>query len=273
MWDDPVLYDLENADDPAFDLAFWTALLSSLRPKRVLELASGTGRLTLPLARLGIAEEIVGLDSSPSFVAAARERLATPDPPPPTPHASSAAQPPSRVSFIEGDMRAPGVEGPFDLVAVPFNSLAYVHGLDDRAAVLRAAASLLTPETGRFAFDVLAPRYDLLTVALSSDPPPQVDVDHAAPKLGADRIVRTASDRYDAASQTLTSQNHYEIHWSDGRGVEHRDTTLAWHIAFPEQLEAELALAGLRPVERFGGWNSEPWSANARRILWVCAPA
>ena len=76
MWDDPVLYDLENADDPAFDLAFWSSLVSSLRPRRVLELASGTGRLTLPLARLGIADEIVGLDSSPSFVARVSRRFA-----------------------------------------------------------------------------------------------------------------------------------------------------------------------------------------------------
>jgi SAM-dependent methyltransferase len=261
MWDDPVLYDLENADDPAFDLAFWSSLLSSLRPRRVLELASGTGRLTLPLARLGIADEIVGLDSSPSFVAAAQSRLAAASPPPA-----------SAVSFSEGDMRAPAVDGPFDLVAVPFNSLAYVHGVDDRAAVLSAAAGLLTPGTGRFAFDVVAPRYDLLALAVAPDPKPVVDVDHPAPDLGADRIIRTCVDRYDPATQTLHSANTYEIHWSDGR-VEHRDTTLDWHIAFPSQLEAELARAGLRPVERFGGWNSEPWSPTARRILWVCAPA
>src|SRR3954452_19956098 len=101
MWDDPVLYDLENADDPAFDLPFWSSLLASLRPARVLELASGTGRLTLPLARLGIADEIVGLDSSPSFVAAARSRLAAE----PTPPASA-------VSFIEADMRSPSAAGP-----------------------------------------------------------------------------------------------------------------------------------------------------------------
>src|SRR3954468_19806465 len=95
MWDDPVLYDLENADDPAFDLAFWTRLFETLRPRRVLELASGTGRLTLPLARLGVASEIVGLDSSPTFVAAARDRLAS-------------APPSTAVSFVEGDMRDPG---------------------------------------------------------------------------------------------------------------------------------------------------------------------
>jgi SAM-dependent methyltransferase len=260
MWDDPVLYDLENADDPAFDLPFWTGLLSSLRPRRVLELASGTGRLTLPLARLRIASAIVGVDSSAGFVAAARARLTAED---------EAVR--SAVEFVEGDMRSPPVAGRFDLVAIPFNSLAYVHGAADRAATLRAAAVRLAPG-GRFAFDVVAPRYDLLAVALDPSPEPQVDVDHPAVVLGADRVLRTCVDRYDPSTQTLRASNHYEIHWSDGR-VEHRDTELDWHIAFPEQLEAELALAGLRPVERFGGWHGEPWGPAASRIVWVCEAA
>jgi SAM-dependent methyltransferase len=270
MWDDPVLYDLENADDPAFDLAYWISLLRSLRPARMLELASGTGRLTLPLARLGLCDEIVGVDSSPAFVAAARERLA---------HerlareaATDASSPgaPSAVTFLEGDMRSPPVSGAFDLIAIPFNSLAYVHGATDRQAVLRAARALLAPG-GRFAFDVVAPRYDYLAAALSPSPDPQVDIDHAAPELGAERIKRTCVDRYDPETQTLRSSNHYEITWSDGR-VEQRDTELDWHIAFPAELEAELTLAGLRPTTRAGGWNGEPWGPAARRILWVCEP-
>ena len=54
---DPDLYDLENADDPAFDLGFWTALVRERAPRRVLELGLRTGRLTLPLARLGVGRE------------------------------------------------------------------------------------------------------------------------------------------------------------------------------------------------------------------------
>jgi SAM-dependent methyltransferase len=261
MWEDPVLYDLENADDPAFDLAFWTGLLESLRPSRVLELACGTGRLTLPLARLGVASEIVGLDSSPTFLERARSLLAA------EPSAVNGA-----VRFVEGDMRAPGVDGPFDLVAVPFNSLAYVLSSSDRRAVLRAARSLLADGGGRFAFDVVAPRYDLLVEALAEAPPERVDVDHAAAALGAERIRRTYVDRYDPATQTLHSANRYEITWSDGR-TEERELDLDWHIAFPAELEAELAAAGLRVTDRHGGWNGEPWGPSARRIIWVCEPA
>jgi len=265
MWDDPVLYDLENADDPAFDLGFWTWLLESLRPRRVLELAAGTGRLTLPLAALGVAEEIVALDSSATFLDRARERYTTNG-------ASTSDSPrPTAVTFVEGDMRTPAVEGLFDLVAIPFNSLAYVLTPRDRAAVLRSSRALLGPG-GRFAFDVIAPRYDFLSEALDPTPVEHVDVDHAAPELGAQRLTRTYIDRYDPSTQILESTNRYEITWLDGR-VEHREIELAWHIAFPAQLESELAAAGLRVVERYGGWDREPWGPAARRIIWICEAA
>jgi SAM-dependent methyltransferase len=259
MWDDPFLYDLENADDPAFDLAYWARLVESSRPARMLELACGTGRLTLPLARLG-GVEIVGLDASAPFLAAARERLA--------------AEPPQvrdAVTLVEGDMRAPAVDGQFDLVAIPFNSLAYVLDAADRLATLRAARALLAPG-GRFALDLVAPRYDFLAEALGPCPPVRLDADHAAPEMGVRRVIRTYVDTYDADTQTLHSVNRYEIHHDDGR-VEHRLADLDWHIYFPAELESLLQQAGLRVIDRRGGWNGEPWGAEARRLLWVCEAA
>jgi SAM-dependent methyltransferase len=256
MWDDPDLYDLENADDPAFDLGFWERLIASSGARRVLELACGTGRLTLPLAQRFPDVEIVGVDSSPAFLERARSRVACVA---------------DRVTLVEGDMRAPGVDGPFDLVAVPFNSLAYLIEPEDRLATLRAARGVLAPG-GRFAFDLVLPRYDFLAEALGSCPPVRLDADHPAPELGVARFVRTYVDTYDASTQTLRSVNRYEIHYADGR-VEHRIADVDWHIYFPAELEALLGAAGLRPVERHGGYDGEPWDERARRCIWICEAA
>jgi hypothetical protein len=54
-------------------------------------------------------------------------------------------------------MPAPPVDGPFDLIAIPFSSLAYLTSRDDRVSCLRSVRRLLAPE-GRFAFDLVAPR-------------------------------------------------------------------------------------------------------------------
>jgi ubiquinone/menaquinone biosynthesis C-methylase UbiE len=72
---------------------FWESLVRELAPRRVLELACGTGRVTLPLARLGVVEELVALGSSVPFLERLRSRLS--------------GEP---VTIVEGDMAAPPVE-------------------------------------------------------------------------------------------------------------------------------------------------------------------
>jgi SAM-dependent methyltransferase len=257
LWNDPDLYELENADDPAFDHGFWESVVRSLAPRRMLELACGTGRLTIPLARLGVASELVGLDRSEPFLARLRARV-TEEPALET-----------RVTVVEGDMRAPAVEGQFDLVLIPFNSMAYLTERADRLECLRAVRGLLAPG-GRLAFDLVAPRYDFLSEALLPCPPLRVDADHPGVAFGVTRFLRSYTDRYDPASQTLRSTNRYEIHYEDGR-VAHRIADLDWHIYFPDELELLLEACGLSVVERYGDYERGPWTAASRRYLWLAA--
>jgi SAM-dependent methyltransferase len=256
MWDDPDLYDAENADDPSFDLAFWQTLVRETAPRRLLELACGTGRLTLPLARLGVAEEVVALDSSAPFIRRLRERVDA--------ELDAVSR---RLTVVEGEMQRPQVDGRFELIIVPFNSLAYLIAREDRLACLHAARALLAPG-GRFAFDVVAPRYDFLSESAGSCPPLRVDADHAAPQYGIARFLRSYSDTYDPRSQTLRSTNRYEVHYADGR-VEHRIGDLDWHIYFPEELDMLLEAAGLTVVQRYGDYDRGPWTPRSRRYLWV----
>ncbi len=256
IWLDPDLYEIENADDPGFDHGYWEALLQEIVPERLLELACGTGRVTIPLARLGVASEIVAVDYSAPFLARLRERLAGED------ESVRAA-----LRVVEGDMRRPKLDGPFDMVIVPFNSLAYLIGRDDRVACLTSARELLAPG-GTFAFDIIQPRYDFIAESTGACPPLRVDVDHAAPELGVSRFLRSYSDVYDPRTQTLRSTNRYEIHYTDGR-VEHRIGDLDWHIYFPEELELLLETSGFRVVERYGDYARGPWTGASRRYLWV----
>ena len=257
MWLDPDLYDIENCEDPPFDLAFWERVIRDAAPRRVLELAAGTGRLTIPVARLGVAEELVALDNSPPFLDRLRERL-------------DGESLPTAVTVVEGLMQSPPVDGPFDLIFVPFNSLAYLIAPEDRLACLSAVRELLAPG-GRFAFDVIAPRYDLIAEAMQPVPPLRVDIDNVAPRPGVARLLRSYYDSYDPVTQTLRSTNRYEIHHDGGR-VEHRLIDLDWHIYFPEELDLLLAVAGLAPVECYGDYERGPWTAASRRYLWVAQP-
>ena len=130
--------------------------------------------------------------------------------------------------------------------------------------------SLLAPG-GRFAFDLVAPRYDFLAEAVGACTPLRVDADQPAPSSTASRASCAATPtRTTRPSQTLRSTNRYEIFYEDGR-VEHRITDLNWHIYFPEELELLLESAGLSVVERYGDYDRSPWNAASRRYLWLAA--
>jgi SAM-dependent methyltransferase len=229
----------------------------------VLELASGTGRLTFPLATAGLEGdpefEIVGLDYSEPMLAHARVALA-----------QQPAPVQAAVRLEAGDMRSFALADRFDLVIVPFNSLAYIHRRADQLACLRAAREHLAPG-GAFAFDLLAPRFDYLAEAQHAFPPMRVDADHAAPAPGIDRFTRSCVDRYDPSTQTLSSTLFYDVHRSDGASERHM-RELDWHMYFPAELEGLLAAAGLEALERRGGWHGEPLDAGARRYVFVCGP-
>jgi SAM-dependent methyltransferase len=69
LYDEPALYDLVVTPGPCE--AFYREL-ARRTDGPVLELACGTGRLTVPLARDG--QEVVGLDASPAMLRAARAK-------------------------------------------------------------------------------------------------------------------------------------------------------------------------------------------------------
>src|SRR5580692_6043702 len=105
----PREYDLEHVGDDE-DAIFYVSLAKSLHPKSVLELACGTGRITVPLAEEGARSgfSVVGLDSEATMLKQAREKAA---------QMPAAAR--KRLRLVHGDMRRWHRRDPFDLIIVP----------------------------------------------------------------------------------------------------------------------------------------------------------
>src|SRR5213082_1248165 len=128
-WDEYApFYDWENARTLGRrDVTFWRRRAAAVEG-RVLELGSGTGRVSLPLARAGI--RLVGVDRSAAMLRRARERSAKASryvppsrdvPPPP----SRAAQRFSgALQFVRADIRAlPFADRTFGMVLAPYGML------------------------------------------------------------------------------------------------------------------------------------------------------
>lgn len=107
----------------------------------VVELAVGTGRISVPIAQAGV--PVIGVDSSPGMLDLARA-------------AAEAAGVAELVDLRVGDLRHPPVSERVPLVICPFRTLLHMRNEDEKLEALRAARGLLRPG-GRFVFDVFAP--------------------------------------------------------------------------------------------------------------------
>jgi SAM-dependent methyltransferase len=259
MWDDARAYDL--ATGPAVhDLPSWEGLLDEYRPGRVLELACGTGRLALPLVAAGATMRedfsLVGLDTSGSFLQRAEEKLAE------TPHGD-------RVRLVEGDIRDFDLGESFDLILIGFNSLAYIHTIEDHLAHLARVRRHLAPG-GHYAIDVQTPYLALLAEAHSIlFPPVRREIDWQNPAPGIARFSSFyVTSRYDAATQTEHTTHYWEIFHNDGRRETHvKDLT--WHHYYPHELHLLLRLSDLGPVAQYGNYDRSPFDEGSPLFLWV----
>src|SRR5688572_9520101 len=105
----------------------------------VVELACGTGRIAVPIAKAGV--RLIGVDGSEAMLKVAREYAASES---------------VEVDLRLGDMRDPPVAERVPLVLIPFRSLLHMTTEDDRLRALRATRELLL-RGGRLVFDVFAP--------------------------------------------------------------------------------------------------------------------
>jgi SAM-dependent methyltransferase len=251
-------YDLEHEGDDE-DVGFYLKLLDRWRPKRVMELASGSGRVTIPLARVAIASgaEIVGLErEGPMLEEAERKRAAL------TPHERAG------FSFIEGDMRRWSTPQPFDLVIAPCSSLSHLLMLDEQIAAWQCAYDNLRAG-GRFVVDLTMP--NLPAYADSMQTPPrtlvEVDVDARDPQTGT-RLVRYKTTRYLPHEQRAEIRFLYDRFPQDQQ-VDRYVSDFDCHVYYPREVELLFRVAGFSIDCWFGDYTMRRLRATSRQLIGV----
>jgi SAM-dependent methyltransferase len=225
------------------EVAFYRDLAAQV-DDTILELACGTGRVAIPLARAGF--KVAGIDVAEGMLAQAEVKAAEED---------------LDIQWSREDIRDFDLNRRFGLIFIPNNSICHVLTREDFANTIACVRKHLHPQ-GHFVIDVFVPAPDLL-VDKGDERSPMGEYD--APD-GSGHVVVTHSYHYESHTQIrrITTYHTYE----DGHEVA---GTLDMRMYFPQELDALLESNGLRIEHKYGNFDRRPFGEETGPQLVVCS--
>jgi SAM-dependent methyltransferase len=199
---------------------------------RALELAIGTGRIALPLARRGV--PVHGIELSQAMVARLRAKPGG-----------------AGVDVTIGDFATTTVDGTFSVAYLVYNTIMNLTTQAQQVACFGNVAAHLEPG-GCFVIEVGVP--DLRRL-----PPGQTILPFHVSET------RWGLDEYDAANQGLVS-HHFEI--IDGRAERF---SAPFRYVWPSELDLMAQMAGMELRDRWSGWRREPFTSDSRSHVSIWA--
>lgn len=240
LYDHPALYD---ALLPAAAHVSYYVDLARQASGDILELACGTGQLTVPVASTGL--PTVGLDLSAPMLAAAKQRATA-----------------RRVSieYVPGDMRNFDLGRKFALIFIARNSLLQLHSTEDLLAFFAAVRRHMAPG-GIFAFDVFNPNVRLLARPSGQRFPVfQVETEPFG-KLSVEETID-----YDSATQVGRSRWYISAPGNPDAWV----LNLQLRNIFPQELPLLLTAGGFQLKSRRGDLSEAPFNSTSRFQVCLC---
>ena len=218
----------------------------------VLELGSGTGRISIPVAQCGI--EIVGLESSTEMLKVAEAK-------------SAALEAGSRPTWVHGDMRDFSLGRKFALIIVPFRGFLSLVSVEEQRSCLSCVRDHLEPG-GRLVFDIFVPDLDMLTDDGSTA---FHHMDVLQPESGHNLVI-WHQNRFDNHSQINNARSIIEEVDRDGEVI--RKLYRDFQIRYIHRFEAQhlLELSGFRVEEMYGDFSRSPFDETSQEMVWVATP-
>jgi len=232
------LYDIINSKVTQQDLPFYLDSIDKYG-EPILELACGTGRLTIPIQKKGYS--ITGVDISEGMVSEARKK---------------AQEKKIDINIHLADIRNFDLKGKFPLIILPFNSICHLHDYDSIFSCLKCVKKHLTDD-GRFIVDVFNPSFEHLT----RDKDTRTPIGEFA--LNDQKVNITETNIYNRSSQINYIRWHH-----DTDGIETTED-LNMRMFYPQELDNYLKFSGFKIEEKYGAYDKSEFKSNSEKQIIV----
>lgn len=230
---------------PGPDVPFWIDLAKNFGPK-VLELACGTGRVTIPVFESGIAVD--GIDFSESMLHLARK------------HAEAKSL---KINFFQGDLRSLPFRDQYDLMFLPTATISHLLTRTDVEAFLGGARRGLH-KLGILALDMHNP----MRIFLKSWPLDSGGKESSFTHRTTGETIRVVTTQeYFTDRQIFVVKNHYTF--ADGSA---RDGNIVLRLYFPAEIQNLLHYNGFDVWRVFGNYKQEDFNSESERYVILAKP-
>lgn len=243
-YDNPTLYDKEHSNYQR-DLP----LLMKWAKRQggpVMDLACGTGRATIPLAREGY--PITGVDVHQGMLDVAKQKTTSED----------------KITWILGDCSKLNLSIKVDFIFTVGNSFQHFLTNDAQDGLLDSVRRHLN-EGGVFIFGTRFPNaYELL-----NEPEEEFEYSYEIEASGQMVDVYHLS-RYDALEQVQYNTTKRKYRNQQGKIVKEDHAHITLRFVFPREMERLLERHGLTILHTYGNWEEDPLTATSHEMIYVC---
>lgn len=238
------LYDLYV--DTKFDIPFFLKETKK-NPGKVLELMSGTGRVSIPLIKAGI--DLTCLDSSTEMLNVFRRKLKEQN---------------LSVKICEMNVCEMSLGKKFELIFIPFHSFAEIISLSDQRKALTSIYQHLSP-TGRFICTLHNPK---------------IRLNHVDGKL---RLLKECilsknqgllslwvSEQYDPDTHIVSGLQIFKIHDEKSIMQSKIELKIQFYLHDKNEFEESVKSAGFKVIDLYGDYSSSKFAEKTSPfMIWI----
>lgn len=241
---DARFYDLDNREQLKYDISFYLDRASKIKG-HILELACGTGRITIPLAEAG--HDVWGLEFSHQMFEQFKSKIKN------LPEEIA-----DKIHLVHGDMSDFSFDRKFPLIIIPGRSFQLLLDEKKEISCLQNVHHHLT-KNGLFIFDLADFIKNKEQEKEWANEEEIFDWENTDPKTGY-KIRRThIKKKIDTIRQIIYPQKTYYITKNDGSSeVEKIVKRSSWKYFFEDQIKNLLISNGFKIIEEMGTFAGEP---------------
>jgi SAM-dependent methyltransferase len=210
----------------------------------ILDLASGTGRVSIALAKVGY--DVVALEQSQSMLEVARSQLDR-----------LPKQVANRITLVEGSMIDFSLNQEFSMIIIP-TSFGHALTYEDQLSTLRCVHNHLVDD-GLFIIDLFPGEMQYERASFEDTP---------VPTSNGHTVSRSGTIQSDMEKKLMRMDLQYTVRDSDGLIIKQVDVVSGAALIFNRDADKLVQEAGFEVVDELGDFEGAPYSPDSgRRIL------